>query len=233
MGYLFAGENLGELLGAAGGVFGGDHAQRNAMGVAKHRPQHRDGLRLIVFNADQHLVRLQNMGKDADPFDNLRRAVLHQTVVRRDIGFALGGVNDQRFNFIAAAAQFTAGGEARAAEAGNAKLVDALNQRFTGAGLIVAPAVAFDPAVFAVGVNDHAHLRQRGRMGSGVRGDSGNGAGGGSVNRQHSSPTAGQRLAAQHPVADLDAQFAFGADMLLQRDHKALRQGNLAQRGAV
>ena len=191
MRHLFPGENLGELLGATGGVFGGNHAQRNAMGVAEYSPQHGNGLRLIVFNADQHLVRLQNVGEDADPFDNLRRAVLHQAVVRRDIGFALGGVNDQRFNFIAAAAQFTAGGEAGAAEAGNAKLVDALNQRFTCAGLVVAPAVAFDPAVFAVGVNDHAHLRQRGWMGGGVRGDSGNGAGGGGVNRQHSSPTAG------------------------------------------
>ena len=191
MRHLFPGENLGELLGATGGVFGGNHAQRNAMGVAEYSPQHGDGLRLIVFNADQHLVRLQNVGEDADPFDNLRRAVLHQAVVRRDIGFALGGVNDQRFNFIAAAAQFTAGGEAGAAEAGNAKLVYALNQRFTCAGLVVAPAVAFDPAVFAVGVNDHAHLRQRGWMGGGVRGDSGNGAGGGGVNRQHSSPTAG------------------------------------------
>jgi hypothetical protein len=105
------------------------------MGVAEHRPQHRDGLRFIVFNADQHFVRLQNMGEDADPFDNLRRAVLHQAVVRRDIGFALGGVNNQRFNFIAAAAQFAAGGEAGAAEAGNAKLVNTLDQRFARAGL--------------------------------------------------------------------------------------------------
>ena len=46
----------------------------------------------------------------------------------------------------------------------DAKLVDTLDQRFTRAGLIVAPAIALDPAVFAVGVNDHAHLRQRRRV---------------------------------------------------------------------
>lgn len=87
------------------------------------------------------------MSEDADTLDNLRRAVLHQAVIRRDIGLALGGVNDQRFNFISATAQFTAGGEACAAEASNAKLVDTLDQRFTRAGLIVAPAIALDPAV--------------------------------------------------------------------------------------
>ena len=173
------------------------------------------------------------MSEDADTLDNLRRAVLHQAVIRRDIGLALGGVNDQRFNFISATAQFTAGGEACAAEASNAKLVDTLDQRFTRAGLIVAPAIALDPAVFAVGVNDHAHLRQRRRVRGSVRSDGGNGAGGRGVNGQHSSPAAGQRLAAQHPVAHFNAQFALGANVLLQRDNKALRQGNLTQRGAV
>jgi hypothetical protein len=54
-------------------------------------------------------------------------------------------------------------------------------------------------------------------MSGGVRGDGGNGAGGRGVNGQHSSPAAGQRLAAQHPVAHFDAQFAFGANVLLQR----------------
>ena len=43
------------------------------------------------------------------------------------------------------------------------------------------------------------------------------------MNGQHSSPAAGQRLAAQHPVAHFNAQFALGANVLLQRD-KALRQ---------
>ena len=233
MRYLLAGENLGKLLGPTGGVFSGDHAQRDAVGVAEHRPQHRNGLRFIVFNADQHFVRLQNMREDADPVDNLRGAVLHQAVVRRDIGFAFGGVNNQRLNFIAAAAQFAAGGETGAAEACDAKLMNAFDKRFARADLIITPAIALNPAVFAVGVNDHAHLRQPRRMSGGVRGDGGNGTGGRGVYGQHSSPSAGQRLAAQHPIAHLDAQFAFGANMLLERNDKALRQGHLAQWGTV
>jgi hypothetical protein len=76
--------------------------------------------------------RLQNMGEDADAFDNLRRAILHQAVVGGDIGFAFGGVNNQRFNFIAAAAQFAAGRESRAAQPGHAELVNTLDKRFAG-----------------------------------------------------------------------------------------------------
>ncbi len=44
-------------------------------------------------------------------------------------------------------------------------------------------------------------------------------------------PSRGSALAAQHPVAHFNAQFALGANVLLQRDNKALRQGNLTQRG--
>ena len=101
------------------------------------------------------------MSEDTDTVDNLRRTVLHQAVIRRDIRLTLSGVNDQRFDFISATAQFAAGREAGAAEARDAKLMDTFDKRFTRPGLIVAPAVAFDPAIFAVGVNNNAHLRQR------------------------------------------------------------------------
>ena len=53
------------------------------------------------------------------------------------------------------------------------------------------------------------------------------------MNGQHPTPTAGQRLAAQDAIARLNAQFAFGADMLLQRDHKTLGKRYLAQWRAV
>lgn len=39
--------------------------------------------------------------KNANPF-HLRGTVLHQTVIGGDVRFALGGVDDQRFDFIAA-----------------------------------------------------------------------------------------------------------------------------------
>ncbi len=46
-------------------------------------------------------------------------------------------------------------------------------------------------------------------------------------------PAAGQRLAAQHPVAHFNAQFALGANVLLSTDRQSAAAGNLTQRGAV
>ncbi len=94
MRHLFTGQNLRKLFCATGRVFGGDHPQRNVVGICQHCTQHRNGLRFVVFNADQHLTRLENMRQDANAFHNLRRAILHQPVVGSDIGFALCGIND-------------------------------------------------------------------------------------------------------------------------------------------
>ena len=53
------------------------------------------------------------------------------------------------------------------------------------------------------------------------------------VYRQHATGAKGQRLSAQHFIARLNAQFAFMADMLLQRNDKTIRQRQLTQRRAV
>ncbi len=161
---LLAGKDLRKLFRAAGGVFGRDNAQHDVVRIRQHRPQHRDSLRLVIFNTNQYLTRLKNMRKDPNALNDLRGAVLHQAIVGGDIRLALGGVNNQRFDFIPAALQFIAGREACAAEARYAKLVDTLNQLGAGAGAIVAPAVALDPAVFAISINDDAQLGQRRRM---------------------------------------------------------------------
>ena len=111
------------------------------------------------------------MGQDANAVDNLRRTVLHQTIVGGDVGLALGGVNNQGVDFVAAAAQLDAGREAGAAQPGHAELVDALDKLFAGFALVVTPAVAFNPAVFTIGINDNAHLRQRGGVRRRMRSD--------------------------------------------------------------
>ena len=49
------------------------------------------------------------------------------------------------------------------------------------------------------------------------------------MHRQHSTPSAGQRLTTQYPIARFYAQFTLGTNVLLQRDDKLLWQGNLAQ----
>ena len=82
------------------------------------------------------------MTQDTNTFDNLRRTILHQPVIRRDIRLALRRIDNQRGDFIAAAAQFCAGRETRAAKARDAELMNSLNQFFTRTILVIVPAVA-------------------------------------------------------------------------------------------
>ena len=98
------------------------------------------------------------MGQDADTFDDLRRAVLHQAVISCNIRLAFSGVDDQCFNFITAALQFYTGGKTCAAQSGDAKLMNTRDQFFSAAGAVIGPAVALNPAVFAISVNDNAQL---------------------------------------------------------------------------
>ncbi len=101
--HLFTGQDLGKLFRAARRVFGRDHAQADFMLAMQYGAHHRDSLRFVVFNADQHFARLENVRQDAHAVDNLRGAILHQAVIGGDIGLALRGVDNQRLDFIAAA----------------------------------------------------------------------------------------------------------------------------------
>ena len=163
---LLAGQNLRQLLCTAGWVFGRDDAQLNVMRTRQHRTQHGDSLRFVIFNTDQYLTGLQNMHQDAHAFDYLCGAILHQAIISGDIGFAFGGIDNQCLNKIAATFQFRAGRETGAAQSGNAKLVNTLNQRVAIARTVIAPAVAFNPAILTVRLNNDAQFRQR----RGVRG---------------------------------------------------------------
>ncbi len=136
------------------------------------------------------------MGEDTNTLDDLRGAVLHQTIVGGDVRLTLGGVNNQGLDLIAATLQLVAGREARAAQTGDTRLVDAGNQLFPAAAAEIAPAVAFDPAVFAIGVNHHAQLGEGRRVGHRVRSNRRDGAGGWGMHRQHTPAAKGQRLAA-------------------------------------
>ena len=98
------------------------------------------------------------MRQDADTFDDLCRAVLHQAVISRNVRLAFSSVNDQRFNFISAALQLNAGGKTRATQSGDAELVNTCDQLFPAAGTVIGPAVSLNPAIFAIGVNNNAQL---------------------------------------------------------------------------
>ncbi len=231
--HFLAGQNLGQLLGAAGRVFGGDDAQGNAGLAAQRLFQRRDRLWLVVFNADQRDLGLQNVLQDLRAFNDLIGMFLHQAIVGGDVRLALGGVEDQRFHAAHAALQFTGGRETGAAQTGDAGLMNTLNQLRGGRLAVIRHRLALAPAVFAVCLDNHAQLRQPGRVSGDVRRDGANGARGRGVHR-HGAPAAdGQRLAFQHPIAGVDAQFAFRSQMLLQRNDKGLGQRGDTQRRAA
>ncbi len=191
MGNLLAGQNLRQLLCATGRVFGRDDAQADAMNISEYGAHHRNGLRLIVFDANQHFFRLKDVHQNADTVDDLGRAILHQAVVGGDIRLTLGGVDDKRVDFIAAAFQLAAGREASAAQACNAKIMNALNKLVTASLLPVTPAVAVDPAVFTVGLDNNAHLCESRRMRRGVGSNRDHDTGGWRMDGKHSAPATG------------------------------------------
>ena len=128
--------------------------------MTQYRAQHRNRLRLIVFDANQHFARFKDPRQNADTFNNLCRALLHQAVIRRDIGFTLRRINNQGFDFIAAAPKLHASRKTRAAEPGDAELVNALNQLFTRALRVIVPAVARNPPIVAIRLDNHAQFRK-------------------------------------------------------------------------
>ncbi len=228
--HFLAGQNFGQLLGAAGRVFGGDDAQPNAGLPAQRQFQRRDCLRFVVFDADQRELGLQNVLQDLRAFNDLIGMFLHQAVVGGDVRLALGGVEDQRFHAAHAALQLAGGRETGAAQTGNTGLMNTLNQ-FRDRGLtIVRHRIALAPAVFPVCLDNHAQLRQPGRMSGDVRRNGADGARGRGVYRHGAAAADGQRLAFQHPIAGVDAQFAFRPQVLLQRNDKGLGQGSDTQR---
>ncbi len=228
--HFLAGQDLGQLFGAAGRVFGGDNAQRNAGLAAQRLLQRRDRLRFVVFDADQRDLGLQNMLQDLRAFNDLIGMFLHQAIVGGDVRFALGGVEDQRFHAAHAALQLAGGWETGAAQTGDAGLMNTLNQIRGGRLAVVSHRIALAPAVFAVRLDNHAQLRQPGRVRGDVRRDGADGARRGGVNRHGAAAADGQRLAFQHPIAGVDAQLAFRPQMLLQRNDKGLGQGSDTQR---
>jgi hypothetical protein len=71
------------------------------------------------------------MGQDADTFDNLRGAILHQAVVGGDIGFAFGGVDNQVSILSPPPRSLLPVGNP-APPSRHAKLMNTLDQRFAG-----------------------------------------------------------------------------------------------------
>ncbi len=231
--HFHPGKNFGQLLRTTGGIFGGDHADVQIALAAQRLLQRGDRFRLVIFNADQHALGLQHPGEDTAAFQHLGGVVLHQAIVGGDIGLALGGVDNQGLYAAQPAAQFSAGGEARAAKTGDARVMNALHNSGAFALAVVRHRLQTCPTILAVRRHKNAQLRQPRGMRGHMLANGVDGAGGRRMHRQHAAGAEGQRLATQHAIARRNANLAFMTDMLLQRNNKMVRQRQLAQRRAV
>ena len=92
--------------------------------------------------------------------------------------------------------------------------MNTLDKLFAGFVCVITPAVTLNPPVFTVGIDNDAHLGEGGRVCGRVWRDGADGTGGRGMNRQHSSPAAGQRLTTQYAIAGPHAEFTLSADML-------------------
>ena len=216
-GYFLAGENLDQLFFPAGGVFGGDdhHLHR----PLAHRFAHGgDGLRLVVLDADQYLIRLEDMHQHFDTRDDLRRPVAHGHVISGDIGLALGAVDDQRVDMmIRTRCQFYRGGKACAAQTADAGCADVVEQVEGLLITVVRQRSEFGPLILPVAFQDDRQFVQaRGvRVGRGLDGADD----AGSRRMQRATERAvglGNQLALEHSLADLHHGDGPVADVLQQ-----------------
>ena len=153
-GDLFAGQNLYQLLFATRGVLGRKHLDQESS-VAHGGADGFDRLRFVVLDADQHLLRLDQVNKYLDPRDKLVCLLAHQPIVGRDIGLTFGAVDDQCTNFPGGRpVQLDGRWEAGATESAYACLTDLFQQLVRLRCSVIRLRLQFDPFVLAIAV-DH------------------------------------------------------------------------------
>ncbi len=231
LGDLASGEQLYGLLGTARGVLG-RHRLDQHIGVGGMPGQGRDGRGLVVFHPDQGELRLEQVLEHPDAVHDLVGILLHQPVVGGDVGLALQAVDDQDLGELAAAVELAVGRKDGAAEAGDPRLLDALQQLAPLQVPVVRLGFALAPGIFAVRGEDDAEIIETGGVRHRVLLDGGDGAGGGGVHR-HDAPLVktGERLAFLYLVSHLYQQFAGGTRVLAHRDDELGRQACVHHRG--
>ncbi len=153
-GHLFAGENLDQLLFTAGRILGREDLQGE--GALTDGSAHRgDRFGLVVLDADQYFLRLDQVREDLDSRDQLGRLFTHQQVVGGDVGLALGAIDDQRADRLGRrGAELHCGGKAGAAEAADARLANQFEQGGALELTVIRPRLQLDPFVLAIAVYD-------------------------------------------------------------------------------
>ncbi|MNF59481.1 hypothetical protein D3C84_410730 [compost metagenome] len=175
-GYFDAGEDLDQLLLAARGVFGREDPQLIAA-LAQGRAQCGYGFGLVVLDADQHLVRLDQLGEDVDAGDQLFGALAHQQIVGGDVGLALGAVDHQGMDLLGRpGVELDRRGEAGAAQAADPGLADHLQQVAVWQMAVVRAGCQLAPLIQAVAVDDDGRGEHAGDMRVRLRPDETDGA---------------------------------------------------------
>ncbi len=153
-GHLFTREDLDQLLLAAGGVLGRKDLEHE--GALPDGGAHRgDGLGFVVLDADQHVLRLDQVREDFDTRHQFGGFLAHQQIVGGDVRLALGTVDDQRADALCRwRGQLDCRRKACTAEAADTSLTNQLEQRRTLQRTIIEVGLELDPAVLAIAIDD-------------------------------------------------------------------------------
>ena len=232
--HFFAGENLDQLFFTAGRVLGRKHLEYEGA-VADGSTHGFDGFGLVVLNADQHLLWLDQVFEYLDAGDQLCCFLAHQQVIGSDVGLALGAVDDQCVDRLGRrCGELHGGREASAAEAADTRLVNHVQQLLGWQLAIVGMRLQFDPLISAITVDDNRRGAHARNMGVGLRADEADGARGGSVQwRTDKGAGLGDQLALEYLLADRDTRLGRRAQMLAERDDQTRGQRHLPDRCAV
>ncbi len=153
-GHLFASEDLDQLLFAAGGVLGRKDLEHEGA-LTDGRAHRGDGFGLVVLDADQHVLRLDQVREDFDTRHQFGGFLAHQQIVGGDVRLALGTVDDQRADALCRwRGQLDCRRKACTAEAADTSLTNQLEQRRTLQRTIIEVGLELDPAVLAIAIDD-------------------------------------------------------------------------------
>ncbi len=153
-GHLFASQNLDQLLLAAGGVLGRKDLEHEGP-FTDGRADRGDGLGLVVLDADQYLLRLDQVREDFDARHQFGGFLAHQQVVGGDVRLTLGAVDDQCADVLRRRwGQFDRSGKAGAAEAADSGLTNQFEQHRTLQRTVIGVGLELDPAVLAIAIDD-------------------------------------------------------------------------------
>ena len=189
-----------------------------------------DGLGLVGLDGDAHGRLAQNLAHDLHAGADARRLFHHHAAVGGEIGFALGTVQDEEFAaLVRRRGELDDGGEARAAHAADAGVVDARAQVFNGGRLPVQRGKGGGVFLRLVGFKDYA-VRHAARRPQALFDALDRAARRRVDGHRDEAVTLADELAAQDVVARLDEAFGGRAEMLAHGNGEGLGNGQLFDR---